>query len=236
MLIRLDHFLSLNNLGTRKHVKKIIRNKQIKIDGEIITSNDYKFDPEINKVYIDDVLIPYNKEFCILLNKPEGYICSTIDEKYPSVLNLIDPLLAKRARLVGRLDVDTTGLLLICDNGKLNNKLIHPNSGLEKEYKVTFNNDLNEDSLKILKGKIDLFEDGIIQAKKVEQISNNQALITITEGKYHEIKRMAKRAYLEVMELERIRLDFLTLGELKKGEYRFLTEEELNRLKNKVGL
>lgn len=234
MLVRLDKFLADQNFGTRKHVKKIIRNHTITVDDKLIKDPDFKFNPELQRVFIDGELIEYQSHIYILLNKPEGYICSTIDESYPSVLNLIDAQYQKRARLVGRLDVDTTGVLLITDNGKLNNKLIHPNSGLEKEYLVTYNRNLNDADLQILSSKIDLYDDGIVQAKKVEQVSLNQAKITITEGKYHQIKRMAKRAYLEVIKLDRIRLANLTYGDLKQGEYRFLTEEEIENLKSLV--
>ncbi len=231
MLYRLDHFLSLQNFGTRKHVKKLIKSKLVRINDEIITNADFKFDPEKNKVYVDDKLINYQKEIYILMNKPKGYMCSTIDELYPSVLNLVDPELQKRCRLVGRLDVDTTGVLLITDNGKLNNRLIHPHLGISKEYLVTFNNDLTEKALTILRGKIDLYDDGIVQAKQVKQVDHNKAIITILEGKYHQIKRMAKRADLEVIELDRIRLDSLTYDGLKQGEYRFLKDEEITYLK-----
>jgi len=236
MLIRLDNFLANNNLGTRKGVKKLIRNKKIKINNQIILDYAYKFDPEIDKVYIEDNLIEYQKEIYILLNKPKNYMCSLIDELYPSVLNLIEPSLQKRLRIVGRLDADTTGVLLLTDNGKLNNKIIHPSSHLEKVYKVTFSHDLTSKALEILSGEIDLNEDGIVQAKKVEQIDKDKALITITQGKYHQIKRMAKKAYLEVIDLDRISLDVLTYEGLKQGEYRFLKDSEIEYLKQKVGL
>lgn len=231
MLYRLDHFLSLQNFGTRKQVKKLVKSKLVRLDDEIITNPDYKFNPDVNKVYVDDKLVNYQKEIYILMNKPKGYMCSTIDELYPSVLNLVDYELQKRCRLVGRLDVDTTGVLLITDNGKLNNRLIHPHLGICKEYLVTFNHDLTEKELSILRGKIDLYDDGIVQAKEVKQVDHNKAIITILEGKYHQIKRMAKRADLEVIELDRIRLDSLTYDGLKQGEYRFLNDDEIMYLK-----
>lgn len=236
MNIRLDHFLAENNFGTRKHVKKLIKDGLVKIDDKPCFTPDFKFNPEETKIYVNEKLVPYQKELYLLLNKPAGYLCSTIDELYPSVLNLLEPSMKKRARLVGRLDVDTTGVLLITDNGKLNNKLIHPNTKIEKEYKVTVNHEVTNRELEILRGKIDLFDDGIVQAKRVEQIGKDTILITILEGKYHEIKRMCKRADLEVMALDRIRLGSLTYGNLKPGEYRSLNENEIKNLKSLVGI
>ena len=171
-----------------------------------------------------------------MLNKPSGYICSNIDERYPSVLRLIDSKYLKRIKLVGRLDADTTGLLLLMDNGKISNRLIHPNTGIEKEYLAGVDKEVSDKDLEILRGKIDLYDDGIIQAKKVELVGPKLLDITVSEGKYHEIKRMCKRANLEVVKLTRLRIGELKLGDLELGQYRHLTKEEVNYIKKAVNM
>ncbi|MCI2068142.1 MAG: rRNA pseudouridine synthase [Bacilli bacterium] len=238
MKMRLDRFLSEMGVGTRKHCKKAIRSEKVLIDGNIITDEGFLFDPEKNKVTLDGKLLTYQREFYILMNKPQGYMCSTIDELYPSVLNLIDPSLKKRARIVGRLDADTTGVLLITDNGKLNNRLIHPNLGIEKEYVAELNHPLGEkDRLKLLLEGVVLDEgEEAIKPASLTLLSPLEADIIVKEGKYHEIKRMFHRFGYDVMSLRRIRLGFLVLGDLKEGEMRNLSPEEVLNLKKLVGM
>lgn len=238
MKMRLDRFLSEMGSGTRKHCKKAIRSEKVTIDGNIVTDEGFLFDPEKAIVALDGQVLSYQKEFYILMNKPKGYMCSTIDELYPSVLNLIDPSLKKRARIVGRLDADTTGVLLITDNGKLNNRLIHPHLGIEKEYVAELNHPLEEkDRLKLLSEGV-VLEDGeeAIKPVKLTLLSPMEADIIVKEGKYHEIKRMFHRFGYDVLSLKRIRLGFLVLGDLKEGEMRNLSSEEVKNLKKLVGM
>ena len=236
MVTRLDNFLSNEGFGTRKHVKTLIKNGHVKLENEIVKIPDFKFDPELLACYVDDNRVEYQKEIFLMLNKPSGYICSNIDERYPSVLRLIDSKYLKRIKLVGRLDADTTGLLLLMDNGKISNRLIHPNTGIEKEYLAGVDKEVSDKDLEILRRKIDLYDDGIIQAKKVELVGPKLLDITVSEGKYHEIKRMCKRANLEVVKLTRLRIGELKLGDLELGQYRHLTKEEVNYIKKAVNM
>jgi len=229
--MRLDKFLANSNLGTRNHVKTLIRGNHVKVDGNIVKLSDYNLKPEKEVVTVDDKIIEYHKEIFILLNKPEGYICSTIDELYPSVLHLIDNQYAKRVKMVGRLDVDTTGVLLLTDQGKINNSLIHPRLKVEKEYEVVLNHDVPKEILPLLVEEIDIGKGEKVKPKKVDLINPNTCRIIITEGKYHEVKRIFKHFDLEVIKLTRTRLAFLTIGQLKKGESRLLNSEEIERIK-----
>ncbi len=231
-MVRLDKFLADSGLGTRKHVKKLIRSGLVTIDGIIEKDFSVVFDPSIKKVQVHSDVIEYSSEIYLLLNKPEGYMCSTIDEKYPSVLNLIDPIYQKRTRIVGRLDADTTGVLLLTSNGKLNNRLIHPNTKIEKEYEVSLDHGLTESDFKTIQsGNIELDKDTVVSPKRLTCITPYIVRIVVTEGKYHEIKRIFKKYGYSVIALNRVRLAFLTCEGIKKGSYRELTSEEIEKLK-----
>lgn len=231
-MIRLDKFLSDAGLGTRKHVKKAIRSGKALVNGVIQDDGAHLIDPSKDIVIVDNHLIEFNDEIFLLMNKPEGYMCSTIDERYPSVLNLIDPSYRKRTRIVGRLDADTTGVLLLTSNGKLNNRLIHPNTKIEKEYEASLDHGLTEeDYKKLTSGPIELDKDTSVTPKKIEIIQPYIIKIVVTEGKYHEIKRIFKKYGYTVIKLKRIRLGFLTADGVKEGEYRKLTKEEILKIK-----
>ena len=231
-MIRLDKFLADASLGTRKHVKKYVRSGKVTVGGVVIDDGAHLFDPEKEEVAVDGKIIEYTSEIYLLMNKPSGYMCSTIDEMYPSVLNLIDPIYRKKTRIVGRLDADTTGVLLLTSNGKLNNRLIHPNSKIQKEYEASLDHGLkDEDLAKMLSGPIQLDEDTSVTPIKIERIEPYIIDIIVTEGKYHEIKRIFKKYGYSVIGLKRVRLDFLTVEGLKEGEYRPLTTSEVSHLK-----
>ncbi|MDD4532276.1 MAG: pseudouridine synthase [Bacilli bacterium] len=233
--MRLDKFLADANLGTRKHVKTLIRSRHVNINNSCVTLSDYNLNPELDKVEVDGKLIKYRKEIFILLNKPKGYICSNIDELYPSVLNLIDQQYAKRVKIVGRLDVDTTGVLLLTDQGKINNSLVHPRLKIEKEYEAVLNHPLPKNIIPQLTEEIDIGKDEKVKPRKVYLINDNTCRIIIAEGKYHEVKRIFRHFDLEVMELRRIRLAFLNVDDLQIGESRLLSDVEIEKIKAITG-
>lgn len=225
--MRLDKYLADAGLGTRHHVKKLIRKGYVKVEEEVIEDESFNFDPKEKKVYVEDELIPYEEHFVLLMNKPKGYLCSTIDELYPSVLNLLDPSYRKRAVLVGRLDVDTTGLFLFTDDGKLANHLINPRFGLEKEYEVTLDHDLKAEDIEDLLKNGALMDEERVIPKKITVIASNKAQVVVGEGKYHEIKRLFKSKGYEVTDLKRLRIGDVTLpSDLPLGKYIKCTEEE----------
>ena len=153
--MRLDRFLSLHGYGSRKSTKKIIRDQKVRINGNIIS--DYGFLLSgIDTIEVNGETIPNLPYITLMLNKPANYMCSLIDEAYPSVLNLIPPLYRKRVRLVGRLDADTTGLLLLTDNGILNSRLTNPKSQVPKTYAVTVNHILKPELVDLFKKGVDI--------------------------------------------------------------------------------
>jgi len=232
--ITLYDYLSSARFLNNRRVVKGIRHGLVKVDGVVVDDPNTIINPT-SKVEFEEKEIPYIFHFVIMLNKPSGYMSSTIDEKYPSLLHLIPPELASRAVLSGRLDHDTEGLLLLSDSGRLANRLVHPSYGLQKEYQVTLDKPLEEkDALDILENGTD-FNGELVKPSKLTY-NGNIANIVVKEGKYHEVKRIFIRRGYWVCALKRIRFDFLELGDLKVGQWRYLNKEEEEILFNLVGM
>ena len=163
-----------------------------------------------------------------MLNKPDGYVCTTRrfkDEK--SVLELID--IRERVYPVGRLDKHTTGLLLLTNDGDLAQKLTHPKYEKDKEYEVTVNQEIDDDFIKSLRSGV-LLEDGKTLPAKVEKLQKNKFSIILREGKKRQIRRMTAELGVGVLKLKRVRVNNLKLGVLALGEYKVLKEEDLKKL------
>lgn len=228
-MIRLDKYISKVTPYSRSEVHKLIKNKQVKVNENIINDLNLKIN-ESDLVKINDELITYEEYRYYILNKPQGYISSTIDEDYPSLLNLIDDV---NLKIAGRLDQDTTGLIIVTNDGSLIHELTSPNKKLAKTYLVDYEG--------IFENKyIDIFKQGFSYEGEdykpaiVENINNNQLLITIYEGKYHQIKQMVKYMNLTLTKLNRIKIGSLDLNTLKLevGRYLKVTKEELIKLLN----
>ena len=228
--MRLDRFLSLQGFGSRKSTKKIVRDHRIKINGVVAAFYDMDI-KGTDKIELDDKEIPNLPYVTIMLNKPENYMCSMIDEAYPSVMNLIDPLFVKRVRIVGRLDADTTGLLLFTDNGVLNSRLTNPKSKIDKTYDVEVNHLLKPSLVDDFNQSIDIGQGDITAPSKLVIKDEYHASITVHEGKYHEIKRLFGHFSYDVIKLNRASFGPLSLDKnLKPGESRLITEEEYESL------
>lgn len=227
--MRLDRFLANSGLGSRKACKKIVRTNDIRVNGIKVTDGEMNISGT-DKIEVNGKEIPNTPFVTIMINKPEGYMCSMIDENYPSVMNLIPELYKKRVRMVGRLDQDTTGLLLLTDNGILNARLAHPKLKVEKTYLATVNHVLRPTLVDLLNNEIDIGRGEIAQPSKLEIIDEYHAYLTVSEGKYHEVKRLFGHFNYDVVALKRVRLGPITLGDLKEGEVRLLTNEEMDSL------
>lgn len=224
--MRLDRFLSMNGFASRSGSKKIINQQRVKVNGKVTTVNDLQISGE-DKITVDDIPVENLPYVTLIMNKPEGYLCSMIDEKYPSVMNLVPENYRKRVRMVGRLDQDTTGLLILTDNGVLNSRLANPKYEVEKTYAVRVNHVLKMDLIGLFKaGNIDIGRGNIASSSKLTILDDYHAHLTIHEGKYHEVKRLFSRFDYEVVELQRISFGPLTLGDLPLGQTRKVTEEE----------
>lgn len=230
-MIRLDKMLSHLGYGSRKEVKELIRKGFVSVDGEIIKSDDYKVD-ENSEVVICNELVKYDEFIYIMLNKPDGYISATFDNKLPTVLDLIYGYESRNLFPVGRLDIDTFGLLLLTNDGQLAHKLLSPKNHVSKKYYVKYSGNYKDNFIDIFKKGIPL-DDFTCKPAIFENLGNNEAYITICEGKFHQIKRMMQYVGCEVTYLERIEFGNLKLdNNLERGKFRLLTKEEIEVLKN----
>ena len=237
--MRLDKFLANSGIGTRKEVKEILKNKKISVNDAFVKDGKIQIDEEKDIVKYEDNIIYYKPFVYIMMNKPAGVISATEDNHHKTVIDLLnDEYRTYDIFPVGRLDIDTEGLLLLTNDGILSHNLLSPKKHVDKKYYVKISNPLTEEDIKTLENGIKLEENFVTKKAKVKIICNNSeknenlAYITISEGKFHQVKRMFKAVNNEVLYLKRVKMGSLSLDEkLKLGEYRELTEEELNNLK-----
>ena len=206
---RIDKLISNQSGYSRKEVKELIKKKRITINGEIILKSDIKVNPEIDVIKIDNQELKVSKNIYLVLNKPTGYISATVDKTTQTVLDLVPSIYLHRNLFpAGRLDKDTTGLMIITDDG-------------------TFAHEMAEgfkDGIKL--------NDGECKSATLEITGDYTAIVTITEGRYHQIKRMFGCYNAKVTKLQRIAIGNLKLPDnLKLGECRELTEDELKQIK-----
>lgn len=230
-MIRLDKYLAHAKLGTRKEVKKLIRAGFIEVNGVVCRYDDQKIDEITDTISYDGETIAYTDLHYIMLHKPAGYLSSTLDEHYPSVLHLIDEDYSYDLFPIGRLDVDTEGLLLLSNDGKLSHALLSPRHHVEKEYEVEIQQGLSQMDKERLETGVSL-DDVVTKPCQVEIIKDKQIKMVLHEGKFHQIKRMLHAVDNEVVYLKRIRMGALWLDpNLELGEYRPLTKTEVALLK-----
>lgn len=230
-MMRLDKYLAHAKLGTRKEVKKLIRQGFISVNGEICRNDDTKIDEINDEIIYDEMPVYYQEFYYLMLNKPEGYISSTVDELDPSVLHLIEEDFALDLFPVGRLDVDTVGLLLLTNDGKFSHNLLSPKHHVEKEYYVELEKSLSDDDITKLETGV-LIDEEYTKPAKIKRIEDTIVHIILTEGKFHQVKRMFRSVGNEVLYLKRIRVGTLLLdSSLEEGDYRFLSDEEIMQLK-----
>lgn len=229
-MIRLDKFLSKSGFGSRKDVKKLIRNREVFVNGELIVDDDFKVSEE-DEIIIGDIVLNYQENIYIMLNKPQGYISANSDDYHATVMDIIGSV-GDDVFCVGRLDIDTTGLCLITNDGKLSHRLLSNKKHVEKEYIADIAKPLSLDDIRKLENGIVIDHDEQCLPCKVEVLDELKIKIIITEGKYHQVKRMLKAVDNEVLSLHRRRIKNLVLDEdLALGEFRDLTLEEIDGLK-----
>ena len=232
--IRLDKYLADMGLGTRTEVKKDIKKGRISVNGEIIKSPEYKIYTQTDAVLADGKEIAYEELIYYMLNKPQGVVSATEDRRDKTVLDLISEKKRKDLFPVGRLDKDTEGLLLITNDGELAHNLLAPKKHVDKKYFVRLKAPLSEENRKRLEEGVDIGEDKLTLPAQVFVLNEerDEAEIIIREGKFHQIKRMFHAVGNEVVFLKRLSMGSLVLDEaLLPGEYRLLTPQEIERLK-----
>ncbi len=233
--LRLDKYLTSLEVGSRTQVKDIIKAGKVKVNRTTIKRPDFHVDENNDQIDLNGVNLVYNKFYYYMLNKPAGVVSAVTDSKCKTVLDLLDVTPKNGLFPVGRLDKDTEGLLLITNNGQLSHDLLSPGKHVDKTYYVELNGALVENDIKLFQAGLDIGEKSKTRPAILKiSAEKNKAYITITEGKYHQIKRMFAAIGLTVTYLKRISMGPLTLDEaLKPGEYRKLTDREIKLLTEK---
>ncbi|UXR70939.1 pseudouridine synthase [Staphylococcus sp. IVB6240] len=227
--MRIDKFLANMGVGTRSEVKNLLKKGQVVVNDVVIKSPKQQIDPISDQVEVAGDRIIYEPFVYLMLNKPAGVISATEDDRHQTVIDLIDGYDHLDLFPVGRLDKDTEGLLLITNDGNFNHRIMSPNKHVPKRYFAELAHAVDKSAIQRFEEGITLKE-GLLQPAHLEILPNtNQALVTITEGKYHQVKRMFHEVDNEVVYLKREAIGQLELDPLLHlGEYRKLTEKELS--------
>lgn len=232
MIVRVDKILSELGFGSRQEIKKYVKAGKIRINDNIVKKPEEKLNSEVDKLFFEGKEVVVEEFETFILYKPAGYVCATKDNVHKTVMELID---SKRKNVVpvGRLDLDTEGILILTNDGDLNHRLVSPSSHVDKTYYAIFEGKLNENAVEMTKNGLDIGEGEVSKPAKLEIISSNEIMLTIHEGKFHQVKRMVKALGGEVTYLKRVAFGGLRLDDLKlkKGESRKITEIEMEMLK-----
>lgn len=227
-------------IGTRSEVKKILKTKQVTVNGTIVTKPETKIEPKTDEVCYKNERIAYCAFEYYLFHKPAGCVTATEDTQHKTVMDYLENTIRSDLFPVGRLDIDTEGLLLITNDGALAHELLSPSRHVQKTYYALIDGKVTEEDVNLFEKGVDIGEKkptkpGFLKILKSEPQSEIE--LTITEGKFHQVKRMFEAVGKKVLYLKRISMGPLTLPEdLKPGEYRELTEEELMLLKAETTL
>ncbi len=231
--MQLDRLLQKHGFGTRKGCRGLVRNERVTVNGEICTDPFAEFETSGLIFTVDDIVWPYAEFACLMLNKPSGYECSRKPLHHPSVLSLLPlPLRERGVQPIGRLDEDTTGLLLITDDGQLNHVLSSAKRKVPKVYLAMTKHAVEQDQIEqLLNGVLLNDEPEPIRAAACEIAGSHLLRLTVTEGKYHQVKRMVAAAGNRVEALQRESIGDLSLpGDLAPGDWRWLSAVDLKKL------
>lgn len=226
--MRLDKFICKSTELTRTEAKKLLKRGEVRVNGEIIKNGAVQVH-ENNDVTIDGQSLVARQSRYIMLHKPKDFICSNVDEIYPSLFHLIDVDKAFDLHIAGRLDADTTGLVLITDDGRWSHNIISPKKDCDKVYRVQLRDSLKADTAENFSQGVQLQgEKSLTKPAKLEKIDDREVLLTISEGKYHQVKRMFAAVGNKVVGLHREQIGPLALADLPLATWRYLSEEEIN--------
>lgn len=224
--MRLDKYICKSTELTRTEVSEALHNRQVKVDDKTFTNGAVQVH-ENNSVSLDGVKLRLRPFRYLLLNKPANTLCSNIDENYPSIFNYIDIEKKSELHIVGRLDADTTGLVLITDDGNWTFKIIKPEAQCGKVYRVQLRDELKEDAIsKLEKGILLQGTDKPTLPAKVQLQTSKEVLLTITEGRFHQVKRMFRAVGNRVKGLHREKIGQVSL-DVELGQWRYLSEDEI---------
>lgn len=234
--MRIDKCLADCGLGTRSEVKSLLKAKRITVNGKVVNNGKVQVNPETDEILFDGEKIQYEEFVYIMMNKPKGVVSATEDNLHKTVLDLIDPLYFKKGVFpVGRLDIDTHGLLLLTNDGELAHRLLSPKKHVTKIYQARVEGVMTAEDAAAFEKGIVLSDGTECMPARLDILSTAQdesiVQIHLKEGKFHQVKRMVKAFGKTVVDLQRLTMGPLKLDEsLALGESRPLTEEELESL------
>lgn len=241
--MRLDKLLAHSGLGTRKEVKKLLKKKVVEVNEKIIVDPKTHVDPETDRITVGGEPILYQEFVYFMLNKPQGVISATEDLVHETVVDLLEPQDSlQEPHPVGRLDIDTEGLLVLTNDGKLTHRLLSPKHHVNKVYYAEVDGLVTEEDVETFKTGITLSDDfeeyvtmpAVLKILETdEEAGTSKVEVTIQEGKFHQVKRMILSVGKTVTYLKRLSMGELKLDpQLELGAYRPLTEEEISLLEN----
>ena len=232
-LQRLDKLIASTGKYSRREVKLLIKEGRVLVDGRPAASAEDKVDPDLSAVEVDGMDIGYREYTYIMLHKPAGVLTATEDKRQETVLDLLPPELRRLSLSpVGRLDKDTEGLLLLTNDGELTHRLLAPKSHVDKVYYAELDAPLSETDIAAFESGITLADGTVCMSAGLKLLEDGtKVLITLREGKFHQVKRMTASRGASVLYLKRLSMGALVLDEsLAKGEYRLLTEDEIRSI------
>mgnify|MGYP002409969189 CR=1 FL=1 len=234
---RIDKILANLGFGTRKEIKAVVKNGEVKINGTVIKDSSVKIDPDKSTIEVGGNVVEYKKNIYLLMNKPQGVVSATFDNYDETVIDILEPeYQAFKPFPVGRLDKDTEGLLLITNDGELNHRMISPKNHVDKVYYAEIDKYLDERDVNRFKKGIQLKDGYKCLPGKLHIIESNEdgakVEVTIQEGKFHQVKRMFNALGKNVVYLKRIKFGPIELDEdLNLGQYRELSKNEIENIK-----
>lgn len=233
-LKRIDRILSEQTNYSRKEIKKFVSKGLVLVNGLVVRKSDEKYDDDNISIKINGKDIRVSKHFYLLLNKPKGYVSTTVSDKDKTVIDLVPDKYKTRTLFpAGRLDKDTTGLMLITDDGVFAHNILSPKKHIKKIYEVVIDKDVSDEMVYGFRDGVKL-NDGECKSALLEKVDTNKCLVTLTEGRYHQIKRMFGNYKAKVLELKRICMGELYLpSDLGVGEVREVRDEELLKIQSK---
>lgn len=223
---RLDKFLCDCGVGTRSQVKAILKSGRVTVDGKPEKDNGRKIDPDIQTICMDGEELRLRGRIVLMLNKPAGFVTATEDAREATVMELLAPRY-RHLKPVGRLDKATEGLLLFTDDGDLLHRLISPKKEVPKVYYAKHEGTATQEDVQAFSAGLTLGDGTQCLPAKLEILGDGECLVTVCEGKYHQVRRMLASRSLPVTYLERRQEGRLVLGELPRGQSRELTEKEI---------
>ncbi len=231
-LVRLDKLIADSGRASRREAKELVKAGRVRVDNMIASSAEMKVDGDVSTVYIDGESLDYRKNRYIMMNKPNGVLSATEDSQQKTVIDLLPESLRKQELFpVGRLDKDTTGLLLLTNDGVFSHNIISPKHHIAKVYRAAVTGVLDDDDIAAFEKGIVLSDGTECMSAKLEIERPSVGLATVYEGKYHQVKRMFASRGKHVTALHRLSIGGLSLDQkLRSGEFRELSEEEISKI------